>query len=650
MFKSFFHSIPLILAVILLTVSLANAQNFTDGDIIHMRDANDALTEANLVEFGQTLNLPMLDLYFQVTIKDNISTDTVISVATSVPTDQTEPTPTFHYKDDNQWLDLTTSTGNGGEQIQYSTLKNIATTQNATSVEVGIKFTTIPGSRFQVHLGHGTAASDAIDRVYFDCHPGTHSPAVYDVTDDGLINNADITAVSQAIIDNSLTGDVSEDDRVNTVDFDLVTFAVAQGMVITNRAPTAVGSIPDKSLRLPNLWATDISTYFSDPDGDTLTYTAVSADTSKATVAVAGGTLNATSKAVGSTEITVTASDGSLSLSRSFTLTILPSGNQAPTPVGTIPAQNLNSGETVSVDVSSYFSDPDGDAMTYGASSSDTTKATVSITGTASVVIAGVAAGTATITVTAIDISNATGTQAIAVTVVDNTPSQADTIPGLSTEEQLLLGELLTFDTVIFNELYNGSDDTNDYLELRNVSAADLSLDAWQLSILTRSGNVVIPFPAGTVIPAGEVLLLVNTENSTADTWEGFSTPTFALPQEEFALILRGPSMIGDLAGNYLEDGTAPLETMPILTVDTVWHRNQPIVSGYLAEAWSSSTQATLAEAADLNNDGVVNILDLVLVASQFGTDVTPAADLNNDGSVNIQDLVLVANALNRVR
>ena len=51
---------------------------------------------------------------------------------------------------------------------------------------------------------------------------------------------------------------------------------------------------------------------------------------------------------------------------------------------------------------------------------------------------------------------------------------------------------------------------------------------------------------------------------------------------------------------------------------------------------------------ADLNNDGVVNILDLVLVASQFGTTDT-TADLNADGAVNIQDLVMVANALGGV-
>ena len=45
---------------------------------------------------------------------------------------------------------------------------------------------------------------------------------------------------------------------------------------------------------------------------------------------------------------------------------------------------------------------------------------------------------------------------------------------------------------------------------------------------------------------------------------------------------------------------------------------------------------------ADINVDGIVNILDLVLVANAFG-DKEP--DLNGDGTVNILDLVLVANA-----
>ena len=45
----------------------------------------------------------------------------------------------------------------------------------------------------------------------------------------------------------------------------------------------------------------------------------------------------------------------------------------------------------------------------------------------------------------------------------------------------------------------------------------------------------------------------------------------------------------------------------------------------------------------DVNGDGVVNIQDLVLVASNFGATGENAADVNGDGVVNIQDLVQVA-------
>ena len=47
----------------------------------------------------------------------------------------------------------------------------------------------------------------------------------------------------------------------------------------------------------------------------------------------------------------------------------------------------------------------------------------------------------------------------------------------------------------------------------------------------------------------------------------------------------------------------------------------------------------------DFNGDGLINIQDLTLIASQFGQD-TP--DLNGDGIVNILDLVLIANHLGK--
>ena len=45
---------------------------------------------------------------------------------------------------------------------------------------------------------------------------------------------------------------------------------------------------------------------------------------------------------------------------------------------------------------------------------------------------------------------------------------------------------------------------------------------------------------------------------------------------------------------------------------------------------------------ADVNADGMVNVLDLVIVANAFGE---AAPDLNGDGTVNVLDLVLVANS-----
>lgn len=49
---------------------------------------------------------------------------------------------------------------------------------------------------------------------------------------------------------------------------------------------------------------------------------------------------------------------------------------------------------------------------------------------------------------------------------------------------------------------------------------------------------------------------------------------------------------------------------------------------------------------ADVNGDGMVNIQDLVIVATNLDKQGENAADVNTDGIVNIQDLVLVAAAL----
>ncbi|MDE0013226.1 MAG: dockerin type I domain-containing protein [Candidatus Poribacteria bacterium] len=66
-------------------------------------------------------------------------------------------------------------------------------------------------------------------------------------------------------------------------------------------------------------------------------------------------------------------------------------------------------------------------------------------------------------------------------------------------------------------------------------------------------------------------------------------------------------------------------------------------------EFWEELEQMVNTPREDLNFDGVVNILDLQIVANAFGSsiDTDLKFDLNFDGVVNILDLQIIANALN---
>ncbi len=524
---------------------------------------------------------------------------------------------------------------------------SVKVVSNRTPTKVG----TIPSQLVRV----GSTAATIDVSPYFsdpDGHTLTYSATSYS-TSKATVSMSGSTVTITAVAAGNSTIRVKATDIHNASTTH--TFSVK---VVASDAVVRVGTIPAQTVALSGtgVATVDVSNYFSGPDGDTLTYSATSSSTSRATVSVSDATVTITGVAAGWSTIRVTATNSSnASATQSFSTRVY--ANRAPTKVGTIPTLNTAQTWNEQFGVSSYFSDPDGNTLTYAASSSDDTiaDAGISSTDSSAVYVFGNGVGTATITVTATDPGGLTGTQTFSVEVAAEV-HQADTVPGLSSTEQLLLGKLLTYDTIIFNELCNSSIDANDWLELRNVSNIDIPMDEWQLRILTGEGNAVIPLPKGTVIPAGQVLLITNTEMATIDASVApIVIKSFVVPQSEFALILRSPNVFGDIAGNYYEGQRERPKTSPALTVDTVWARTQPIISGYRAEAWAKSTYRNglgspgyhpSALIGDLNNDSVVNILDLVLVASKFGTLGHTAADLNGDNTVNVQDLLMVAGAL----
>ena len=190
-------------------------------------------------------------------------------------------------------------------------------------------------------------------------------------------------------------------------------------MTVPNRGPQAVGAIPEQTVSAGETATVDVSSYFSDPDGDALSYTAVSSNAGVAGVSVSGGSVAVAALAAGVATVTVTARDprGLLAQQR-FQVTV---PNRGPQAVGAIPAQTVSAGETATVDVSSYFRDPDGDALSYTAASSNAGVAGVSVSG-GFVAVAALAEGVATVTVTARDPGGLSAVSSFGVTVTTSRP------------------------------------------------------------------------------------------------------------------------------------------------------------------------------------------------------------------------------------
>ncbi len=185
---------------------------------------------------------------------------------------------------------------------------------------------------------------------------------------------------------------------------------------------------------------------------------------------------------------------------------------------------------------------------------------------------------------------------------------------------------------VVFNKIRNGSDNTNDYIELKNVCDMDVRLRDWEISIVTSTGEYadqdvdIVSFP-DYILPTQGLLLITSTDPS--ETWLAsgldigaseqetdalypyFVAPDLKLPDTPFLLILRHarekngtPESIEDVAGSYFRTtvdntvnntvGVWPLAdthrpSVPVAELNWVgvWQRKDIRERGYLATAWT---------------------------------------------------------------
>ena len=200
---------------------------------------------------------------------------------------------------------------------------------------------------------------------------------------------------------------------------------------LPNQAPARAGSIPDQTLEVGEAATLGVSQYFTDADGDVLSYAASSSDPSVVEVSAAGATVTITPVAKGAATVTVTATDpGGLSAIQTLRVTV---PNRPPELVGPIPAQTVEVGRVAMLDLSPFFTDADGDVLSYAASSSDPSVVEVSAAG-ATVTITPVAKGAATVTVTATDPGGLSAIQTFRVTVPNRPPEFVGPIPAQTVE------------------------------------------------------------------------------------------------------------------------------------------------------------------------------------------------------------------------
>ena len=232
-------------------------------------------------------------------------------------------------------------------------------------------------------------------------------------------SNATTLTLTDADVGAIITASATFTDGLGATE--TVTTAVGTSAVVdVNDAPTST-AIAAADATEDTVFSLDVSDSFDDVDaGDTLTFTATGLPGDLAMAA--NGTISGTpvNADVGDHTITVTAKDGdNETTTQTFTLSVA-NTNDTPVVASNAPTTQTFAEDTaVNMDISQYFSDPDGDGLTFTSNIPSDSGLSMSEAGVISGTPTQADVGNSTITITAADTSGETVSANVDVTITN---------------------------------------------------------------------------------------------------------------------------------------------------------------------------------------------------------------------------------------
>ena len=383
----------------------------------------------------------------------------------------------------------------------------------------------------------------------------------------------------------------------------------------TNSPPT-VRTISPVSLEVAETEPITLSEYFTDPEGNALTHTAISSDPAIATVTDpdANSMITITAVAAGRATITVTANDGTnAAVSQTFRVTVIdasvPDNNQ---PYRTAPLPDLT-GLKVDVspdpiDLSNHFEDDEDDKLDYTASPDDAGVVTVEVSGSM-LTITVVAPGTTTINVNVADDANNQVRGSFNVTVVNQAPMVVDTEP-------TKFGPYLPGDTLTITVSEYFTDAEGDSLEY--TAGSDDDTIAMATDPAAADSNITITAKA-----VGEAMITITADDGTSVTSHTLTVTVSAVPNV-------APEVVGD---------GIPNQSLQLVVDETTM--TESATETLDVEEYFSDSDGTQPLEYSTDSDMVmVNGSTLTITASVAGTtEITVTA---RDGAASVQDTFTV--------